>query len=143
MNIKEFAKKNKKKIIVAAAVGGTVAACFILKKKYGGSLLTGETTQGADGVVKAKIPSTLPVTPELASLGVDRIENYSGAIELMLENYELTVEELGEFGKLLTEIPDANITKDSGCWLLVNVAKDTNPVPDAVKAVTEAAEVVG
>lgn len=142
MNIKEFAKKNKKKIIVAAAVGGTVAAYIILKKKCGGSLLT-EATQEAGDAVKAKVPPHLPVTPELASLGVDQIENYSGAIELMVDSYELTVEELGEFGKLLTEIPDANITKDCGCWLLVNVAKDTKPVPDAVKAVTEAAEVAG
>lgn len=110
--VKVFVKEHKVKI-GEAALGVVVLAVAKRKlniKKTGISF----------------IPKNIEVPEELVKYGVNRIDSYSGAVELMTsyadQGYKVAVEELGKFGEALCKIPD--IKPENKAYVLINIAKE-------------------
>lgn len=110
--VKNFVEKHHKIITHVAAgsvvVGSALLLCAISKKK-------------TPNIVECLTPENIPVPKELGEkFGVNCIEEYTGAIELISE-YKAVTADLGEFGKALCEIP--SITPNSEVFILVNAKK--------------------
>lgn len=99
--VKVFVKEHK--VEIACAVGNQETAISIIPK-----------------------PKNIEVPEELVKYGVDRIDDYSGAVELMTSyadtGYKVAVEELGKFGEALCKIPD--IKPENKAYVLINIAKE-------------------
>lgn len=114
--VKVFVKEHKVKIACAvgeAALGVVVLA--VAKRKL--------------NIKKTDIsfiPKNIEVPEELVKYGVDTIDDYNGAVELMTSyadaGYKVAVEELGKFGEALCKIPD--IKPENKAYVLINIAKE-------------------
>lgn len=115
--VKVFIKEHKVEIaetLIAAAALGVVA-----KRKL--------NIQETDiSFIPKIIPKNIEVPEELVKYGVDTIDDYSGAVELMTSyadtGYKVAVEELGKFGEALCKIPD--IKPENKAYVLINIAKE-------------------
>lgn len=115
--VKVFIKEHKVEIaetLIAAAALGVVA-----KRKL--------NIQETDiSFIPKIIPKNIEVPEELVKYGVDTIDDYSGAVELMTSyadtGYKVPVEELGKFGEALCKIPD--IKPENKAYVLINIAKE-------------------
>lgn len=110
--VKVFVKEHKVEI---ACVVGAVALGVVTKRK--------------PNIKKTDIsfiPKNIEVPEELVKYGVDTIDDYSGAVELMTsyadQGYKVAVEELGKFGEALCKIPD--IKPENKAYILINIAKE-------------------
>lgn len=105
--VKVFVKEHK--VEIACAVGA-VALGVVAKRKLN---------------IQEFIPKNIEVPEELVKYGVDTIDDYSGAVELMTSyadpGYKVAVEELGKFGEALCKIPD--IKPENKAYVLINIAK--------------------
>lgn len=111
--VKVFVKEHKVEIAcaVGAAALGVVAKRKLSKVNY---------------IIPLVEHDNIEVPEELVKYGVDRIDNYSGAVELMTsyadQGYKVAVEELGKFGEALCKIPD--IKPENKAYVLINIAKE-------------------
>lgn len=111
--VKVFVKEHKVEIAcaVGAAALGVVAKRKLSKVNY---------------IIPLVDHDNIEVPEELVKYGVDRIDNYSGAVELMTsyadQGYKVAVEELGKFGEALCKIPD--IKPENKAYVLINIAKE-------------------
>lgn len=115
--VKVFVKEHKVEIAyaVGAAALGVVAKRKLSKVDYVTPL-----------VDEKEILNNIEVPEELVKYGVDTIDNYGGAVELMTSyantGYKVAVEELGKFGEALCKIPD--IKPENKAYVLINIAKE-------------------
>lgn len=113
--VKVFVKEHK--VEIACAVGA--ASLGVVAKR---KLNNHETVIS---VIPPK-PKNIEVPEELVKYGVDMIDDYSGAVELMTSyddtGYKVAVEELGKFGEALCKIPD--IKPENKAYVLINIAKE-------------------
>lgn len=111
--VKVFVKEHKVEIAcaVGAAALGVVAKRKLSKVNY---------------IIPLVEHDNIEVPEELVKYGVDSIDNYSGAVELMTsyadQGYKVAVEELGKFGEALCKIPD--IKPENKAYVLINIAKE-------------------
>jgi len=116
--VKVFVKEHKVEIAYAVGVAalGVVAKRKLSKVDYA-TLLDDQ---------KEILYNNIEVPEELVKYGVDKIDNYSGAVELMTsyanQGYKVAVEELGKFGEALCKIPD--IKPENKAYVLINIAKE-------------------
>lgn len=116
--VKVFVKEHKVEIAYAIAIGAGLVALGErkLSKVDHATLLVDEK----------EILNNIEVPEELVKYGVDTIDNYSGAVELMTsyanQGYKVAVEELGKFGEALCKIPD--IKPENKAYVLINIAKE-------------------
>lgn len=112
--VKVFVKEHKVEIAYAV---GAVALGVVAKRKL--------SIQETDISFIPK-PKNIEVPEELVKYGVDTIDDYSGAVELMTsyadQGYKVAVEELGKFGEALCKIPD--IKPENKAYVLINIAKE-------------------
>ena len=112
--VKVFVKEHK--VEIACAVGAA-ALGVVAKRKL--------NIQETDISFIPK-PKNIEVPEELVKYGVDTIDDYSGAVELMTsladQGYKVAVEELGKFGEALCKIPD--IKPENKAYVLINIAKE-------------------
>lgn len=122
--VKAFVKEHK--VEIACAVGAAVCGVVVFavtKRK----LSTKEVVDyiGLLGE-KKEVLNNIEVPEELVKYGVDAIDNYSGAVELVTAcadtGYKVAVEELGKFGEALCKIPD--IKPENKAFVLINIAKE-------------------
>ena len=110
--VKVFIKEHK--VEIACAVGAA-ALGVVAKRKL--------NIQETD---ISFIPKNIEVPEELVKYGVDTIDDYNGAVELMTSyadpGYKVAVEELGKFGEALCKIPD--IKPENKAYVLINIAKE-------------------
>ena len=112
--VKVFIKEHKVEI---ACTVGAAALGVVAKRKL------------SKGIVDYATPlvdrNNIEVPEELVKYGVDTIDNYSGAVELMTsyadQGYKVAVEELGKFGEALCKIPD--IKPENKAYVLINIEK--------------------
>lgn len=114
--VKVFVKEHK--VEIACAVGAAALGVVVLavdKRKL--------------NIKKTDIsfiPKNIEVPEELVKYGVDTIDDYNGAVELMTScadvGYKVAVEELGKFGEALCKIPD--IKPENKAYVLINIAKE-------------------
>lgn len=112
--VKAFVKEHKVEIacaVGAAVVGGIIFA--VAKRKL---LVVKKSTE------KYLAPEHCKVPEELLKYGVDAVDIYKGAVELMADNYDVAVAELGKFGEALCKIPD--IKPENKAFVLINIAKE-------------------
>lgn len=112
--VKVFVKEHK--VEIACAVGAA-ALGVVAKHKL-------NNQETAISIIPK--PKNIEVPEELVKYGVDRIDNYSGAVELMTsyadQGYKVAVEELGKFGEALCKIPD--IKPENKAYVLINIVKE-------------------
>lgn len=111
--VKVFVKEHK--VEIACAVGAA-ALGVVAKHKL-------NNQETAISIIPK--PKNIEVPEELVKYGVDRIDDYSGAVELMTSyadtGYKVAVEELGKFGEALCKIPD--IKPENKAYVLINIKK--------------------
>lgn len=111
--VKVFVKEHK--VEIACAVGAA-ALGVVTKRKL----------SKVNYIIPLVDHDNIEVPEELVKYGVDRIDNYSGAVELMTsyadQGYKVAVEELGKFGEALCKIPD--IKPENKVYVLINIAKE-------------------
>lgn len=111
--VKVFVKEHKVEIAcaVGAAALGVVAKRKLSKVNY---------------IIPLVEHDNIEVPEELVKYGVDTIDDYNGAVELMTSyadaGYKVAVEELGKFGEALCKIPD--IKPENKAYVLINIAKE-------------------
>lgn len=120
--VKAFVKEHK--VEIACAVGAAALGVVVLavaKRKLSKGVVDYITLLGD----KKEVLKNIEVPEELVKYGVDTIDNYSGAVELMTAyadtGYKVAVEELGKFGEALCKIPD--IKPENKAYVLINIAK--------------------
>lgn len=112
--VKVFVKEHK--VEIACAVGAA-ALGVVAKRKLSKGIV--------DYATPLDYQDNIEVPEELIKYGVNTIDNYSGAVELMTsyadQGYKVAVEELGKFGEALCKIPD--IKPENKAYVLINIEK--------------------
>lgn len=121
--VKAFVTEHKVEIactVGAAALGVVVLA--VTKRKLSRTVVDYVELLGE----KKEVLKNIEVPEELIKYGVDTIDNYSDAVELMTAfadtGYKVAVAELGKFGEALCKIPD--IKPENKAYVLINIAKE-------------------
>lgn len=121
--VKAFVKEHKEEIACAVGAAALGVVMFAVTKRKLSKEVVDYITLLGD---KKEVLKNIEVPEELVKYGVDTIDNYSGAVELMTDcantGYKVAVEELGKFGEALCKIPD--IKPENKAYVLINIAKE-------------------